>query len=191
MMAGFERVLDGLIRVGVEDLDRARRDFLVEAGDWDFSRCKEGRMTTKHAFDMVDFMLLARGFSKVLFLEKSIFCYPETRMEVFFKKKNSRKKSLIRLEGHEGASWFDYHIQLTRFLPDKVRIAEISISYRGIKMVVLFVPRVFKKIGGLDCSCSLLTVNTKTGGATWRTTFYSQSTYNPRIVGKHDVEYLF
>ena len=141
---------------------------------------------------MADFMLVAKSLQKGLLLSESIFHYPKTKIEVFHEgKKKKGKKCMIHLQGYEGASWFDYQIQLTRFLPKNAKIIEITIIYKHIKMVVVFIPRVFVQKRKRKYKCTLLTVNLKTGDSTLGTTSFTPSTYNPRLEGPSDDGYLF
>ena len=143
---------------------------------------------TTHAFDMVDFIFATKDFEKRLFLEKPIFHYSNTQVAVFYKNKNPRKKvkvtKKILLNGFYGASWFDFQIQLTRFLPKDSQVIDITISYGNSRLVVVFLPRVFTPKKGKDHQCQLLTVVTKTGEATFGFTTFRPSTYNPRIEGQ-------
>ena len=172
--------------------DEVRREWeWYEFQGWREGRDELRRGITAHAFNMVDFILLTKKVQQLLSLSESIFYYPETKLEVFYKNKNSRKKCKIHLNGFEGASWFDYQIQLTRFLPKNAKIIEITIIHHDSKMVVVFLPSVFVQKRQRIYKCSLLTVDTKTGDATWGTNSFTPSTYNPRIEGPKDYEYLF
>ena len=177
------------IRMGVE-LRREWEWYVFQV--WREGRDELMRGVTKHAFNMVDFILLTKDFQKGFALSKSVFCYPERRMEVFYKNASTRKKCKIHLNGFEGASWFDYQIQLTRFLPKNAKIIEITIFHNDYKMVVVFLPRVFVQKRIRAYKCSLLSVNLKTGEARNGTTSsFRPSIYNPRVETPNDDEYLF
>ena len=167
-----------------------RREML-EIEQWQ----EERNETTTHAFDMVDFILATKDFQKRLSLEESIFYYPNTKVEVFYKNKNPRKKvkvtNKILLNGFHGASWFDYQIQLTRFLPKDSQVIDVTISYGNSRLVVVFLPRVFTPKMGKNHQCQLLTVDTKTGETTFGFTTFRPCIYNPLIEGPKDYEYLF
>ena len=183
--------LEGLIGRGLERAEEEERGRMVEEGRVERDECHEFHRLryelidglTTHAFNMVDFMLAAKDFSKRLALCKSVFYYPNTRLEVFFeRKKDKRKKCKIHLKGFKGASWFDYQIQLAWFLREDTNIIEISIIHNYYKMVVVFLPRTsFKPRGRRRYKCPLLTVDTKTGNKTWGTNSFNPSTYNPLI----------
>ena len=156
---------------------------------------EEMNETITHAFNMVDFILVVRDFQERLYLEESIFCYQNTKEEVFYKPKKKKKREKVTkkilLNGFNGASWFDYQIQLARFLPNDSKVIDIAISHCDSRLVVVFLPRVFtqKKKGILQCQ--LLTVDTKTGMTTCGFTTFLPCFYNPRIIGRKDHEYLF
>ena len=101
-------------------------------------------VVTTHAFNMIDFMFAVKDFCKRLSLSKSIFHYQDTMLQVFFsRRKGKNKECMIFLKGFEGASWFDYQIQLTRFLQKDAKIIEVSIIHNYAKtnfskMVVVF-----------------------------------------------------
>ena len=113
---------------------------------------RQGIVITTHAFGMVDFILATKYFQKRFFLKEPIFNYSNTKVEVFYKNKNPRKKvkktNKILLNGFYEASWFDFQIQLTRFLPKDSKVIDITISHCNSRLVVVFLPRVFTpKIG--------------------------------------------
>ena len=158
---------------------------------WREGRNESRRGITRPAFNMVDFMLVAKDIQKRLSLSESIFHYPETRIVVFYENKKRGKKCMMRLEGYEGASWFDYRIQLIRFLPKNAKIIEITIFHKDSKIVVVFIPRVFVQKISKKYNCPVLDVDTKTGDSTRSTSSLIPSTYNPRMVKPEDDEYLF
>ena len=143
------------------------------------------RITT-HAFNMVDFILAVKDFEKRLFLEKPIFYYPNTQVEVFYKKNKKKKKrecgtGKILLMGFYGACWFDFQIQLARFLPSKHKIIEINISMGNSNLDVFFLPRVFTPRIGRNHRCQLLTVDIKTGEALLENIRFRPNPYDPPI----------
>ena len=181
-----------------EEYHRMQRRRMADEWVWcEFQGWREGRDElrrgiTRHAFNMVDFMVLTKDFQNRLYLSESIFCCPETRLEVFYKNKSTRAKRVMHLVGFRGASWFDYQIQLTRFFPKVARIIEITVVHDDSKMVVVFLPRVFVQKRARIYKCPLITVYTKTGEYVINDMagFYP-STYNPRIINPNDDEYLF
>ena len=182
-------------------VERMKRNGVRKEEAWyEFQRWREGRDElrrgiTTHAFNMVDFIFAAKDFQKRLYLEESIFYYPNTKVEVFYKNKNPRKKvkvtKKILLNGFHGASWFDFQIQLTRFLQKDSQVIDITISHYDSSLVVVFLPRVFTPKKRKGHQCQLLTVDTKTGESTCGFTTFQPSIYNPRIEGPNDDEYLF
>ena len=140
---------------------------------------------TTHAFDMVDFILATKDFQKRLFFKEPIFNYSKTNVAVFYKNKNPRKKvkktKKILLRFFFGASWFDFQIQLTRFLPKDAKVIDIIISHCNSRLVVVFLPRVFTPKIERNHHCQLLTVDVKTGKTSPGYTTFRPSTYNPLI----------
>ena len=138
---------------------------------------------TTHAFEMVDFRSATKDFEKRLSLEKPIFHYSETQVAMFYKnpKKRARKTKRILLRGFYGASWFDFQIQLARFLPKDAQIIDITISYGNSSLLVVFLPRVFTPKIGKNHHCPLLTVDIKTGEIFSEHIRFRPSTYNPPI----------
>ena len=174
----YERILGREERV-----ERVEREEMVEMVErverYNFRELIDG--VTTHAFNMVDFIMAAKDFGEKLALRKSVFCYSKTRLQVFFKNKGKSKKCKIHLKGFKGASWFNYQIQLTRFLPKNAEIIEITILHACYEMVVVFLPRVFVQKKQRKYKCPLLTVDTKTGEATWGTNSFYPSIYNPIV----------
>lgn len=136
---------------------------------------------TTHAFNMADFTLLVKDLTEKVGFMHSIFFYPETRLQVFYKDERTGKKSKIHLEGFRGASWFDYQIQLERFFPRNKKIIQIKIAYEIYEMVVVFLPRVFIQKKSRKYTCPLVTVDIKTGEATLGTDSFYPSMYNPIV----------
>ena len=168
----------------MEQVEQRQREFL------EFERSRGG---TTHAFNMVDFILATKDFEKRLSLEKPIFYYQNTEVAVFYKylKKNKGRTKKILLRGFCGASWFDYQIQLVRFLPKFAQVIDISVSYGYSILLVVFLPRAFTPRIGKRHHCPLLTVDIKTGESFFELVRFRPSTYNPRIEGPEDWEYLF
>ena len=88
---------------------------------------------------------------------------------------------MIILKGFSKASWFDFQIQLTRFLPEKGKIIDITISNGYSRLNVVFLPRVFTPKIGRDHCCQLLIVDTKTGEATSDEIIFRPNLYDPPI----------